>query len=141
MVAPSPEGQVRCMAEALKEAGMTPREIDYINTHGTSTVAGDPSEIAAIHRVFGENAPMLTSVKSQIGHTIGAAGALELIASLIMMRAGFVAPSINIDHMDEACVYPNIITERKETTFDTFLTNNFAFGGSNATMVVSKYSD
>lgn len=140
MVAPSPGGQVRCMTEALQDAGITPEQIDYINTHGTSTVAGDPSEIAAIRRVFGEHAPMLTSVKSQIGHAIGAAGALELIASLLMMRGGFVAPSINLDHPDETCAYSNIVTALKEETFDTFLTNNFAFGGSNAAMVLRKHA-
>jgi len=103
-------------------------------------VAGDPSEIGAIKHIFTDHTPMVTSTKSQIGHTIGAAGALELIASLLMMNNGFIAPSINIDNMDEACAYPNIITETKSVEFDTFLTNNFAFGGSNATMIVRKYS-
>jgi len=139
MVAPSTEGQVRCMKTALHEAGLKPKEIEYINTHGTSTVAGDPSEIAAIKQVFGEHAPMITSVKSQIGHTIGAAGALELIASLLMMRHNFIAPSINLDHIDEACDYPKIVTTCKEIAFNTFLTNNFAFGGSNASMIVRNY--
>jgi len=139
MVAPSTEGQVRCMKAALREAGLEPKEIEYINTHGTSTVAGDPSEIAAIKQVFGEYAPMITSVKSQIGHTIGAAGALELIASLLMMKHNFIAPSINLDNLDEACDYPNIVTTCKEIEFDTFLTNNFAFGGSNASMIVRKF--
>ena len=141
MVAPSPEGQVRCMTAALKDAGLKPEDIDYINTHGTSTVAGDPSEISAVKEVFGEHAPMLTSVKSQIGHTIGAAGALELIASLIMMKEDFIAPSINIDQLDEECTYSNIITELKEQSLDTLLTNNFAFGGSNATMIVCKLKE
>lgn len=139
MVAPSPEGQAQCMNTALEDAGLEPKEIDYINTHGTSTGAGDPSEIAAIKQVFAEYSPMLTSTKSQIGHTIGAAGAIELIASLLMMKQSFIAPSINIDNLDEECAYPNIVTTYKNVEFDTLLTNNFAFGGSNATMIVKKY--
>jgi 3-oxoacyl-[acyl-carrier-protein] synthase-1 len=139
MVAPSTDGQIRCMAEALKDAGLEPKDIQYINTHGTSTVAGDPSEIAAIKHIFKDTLPMVTSTKSQIGHTIGAAGALELVASLLMMKNSFIAPSINIDNVDEACAYPNIVTETKDTNFDIFLTNNFAFGGSNASMIIKKY--
>ncbi|MFC1569581.1 beta-ketoacyl-[acyl-carrier-protein] synthase family protein [bacterium] len=139
MVAPSREGQAECMKMVLQDAGLDPKDIDYINTHGTSTVAGDPSEIAAIKQTFQENTPMLTSTKSQIGHTIGAAGAIELIASLIMMKQSFIAPSINIDHLDPACEYSNIITKTKEVEFNTFITNNFGFGGSNASMIIRKY--
>jgi len=139
MVAPSTDGQVRCMTSALGSAGLEAREIDYVNTHGTSTEAGDPSEIAALRDVFGDDGPMVTSTKSQIGHSIGAAGALELIASLIMMKGSFIAPSINIDNPDEACRYPGIVTETRETAFGTFQTNNFAFGGSNASMIVKKH--
>lgn len=139
MVAPSTEGQIRCMKQVFQEAKLTPKEIDYINTHGTSTVAGDPSEIAAIKEVFGDHSPMITSTKSQIGHTIGAAGALELIAALIMMKHDFIAPSINIDYLDENCAYPNIVTATRDIHFDTFLTNNFAFGGSNASMIVKRF--
>jgi len=139
MVAPSKEGQVRCINEAINNSACKPGEIDYINTHGTSTKAGDPSEIAAIKEVFKDHSPMLTSIKSQIGHTIGAAGALELIASMIMLKSSFIAPSLNLYNQDEACSYPNIITTTKEVEFDTFLTNNFAFGGSNSSMIVRKY--
>ena len=139
MVAPSPDGQARCMLQALQEAGLDPKDIGYINTHGTSTALGDPSEIAAVRQVFADHTPMLTSTKSQIGHTIGAAGAIELIASLLMMDRSFVAPSINIDVLDEECQYPNIVTTCKEVAFDAFLTNNFAFGGSNASMIVRKF--
>ena len=81
------------------------------------------------------------SIKSQIGHTIGAAGALELIASLLMMKLSFIAPSINIDNLDEKCDYDNIVTTCKDIEFDTFLTNNFAFGGSNASMIIRKYRE
>ena len=82
---------------------------------------------------------MLTSTKSQIGHTIGAAGAIELIASLIMMNQSFIAPSINLVNLDPACQYGNIITQAKDVSFESFMTNNFAFGGSNASMIVRKY--
>jgi len=139
MVAPLPDGAAACMQAALKDAGMTASDIDYINTHGTSTIAGDPSEITAIKKVFQEQRPMVTSTKSQIGHSIGAAGALELIAALIMLNGAFIAPSINLDVVDEACAYENYVTACREVAFNTFLTNNFAFGGSNATMIVKKY--
>jgi 3-oxoacyl-[acyl-carrier-protein] synthase-1 len=139
MVAPSEEGQASCMRQVLHEARMRPEDIDYINTHGTATVAGDPSEIAAIRSVFQKCSPMLTSTKSQIGHTIGAAGAIELIAALIMMNHSFIAPSINLDHVDPECQYDNIVTSTKAVSFESFLTNNFAFGGSNASMIVRKY--
>jgi 3-oxoacyl-[acyl-carrier-protein] synthase I len=136
MVAPNPDGATRCVQAALADAGLKPQEIDYINTHGTSTVTGDPSEITAIHRVFQEHRPMVTSTKSQIGHTIGAAGALELIASLVMLNGGFIAPSLNLDQVDDECVYDHFVTQPRQVNFNTFLTNNFAFGGSNASMVV-----
>jgi 3-oxoacyl-[acyl-carrier-protein] synthase-1 len=139
MVAPVSQTQAQCMRQAIQDAGLGPQDIAYLNAHGTSTVLGDASEIAAIKEVFGEHAPMVTSTKSQIGHTIGAAGAIELIASLVMMQKSFVAPSINIDNLSEDCRYPNIVTACRETAFDAFLTNNFAFGGSNSSMVVRKY--
>ncbi len=139
MVLPSRDGQGRCMQAALTDAGIKAGEIDYINTHGTSTVAGDPSEIKAILDVFGDHAPMLSSTKSQIGHAIGAAGSIEFIAALLMLNEAFIAPSINIKELDKECVYPNLVTRTKNIKFNTFLTNNFAFGGSNATMIVKKY--
>lgn len=139
MVAPLASGQANCMSAALKEAGLSPAAIDYINAHGTATQLGDASEIAAIQQVFGAHGPMLTSTKSQIGHTIGAAGAIELIATLLMMKHGFIAPSINLDCLDEACSYPNIVTDCKTVELNTVLTNNFAFGGSNATLIIQKY--
>jgi 3-oxoacyl-[acyl-carrier-protein] synthase-1 len=141
MVAPSPDGQIQCMKQVLLNAGLESKDIDYINTHGTSTIAGDPSEIAAINKIFKNCLPKITSTKSQIGHAIGAAGALELIASLLMMKLSFIAPSINIDHLDEKCDYANIVTTCKNVEFDTFMTNNFAFGGSNASMIIRKYCE
>ena len=82
---------------------------------------------------------MLSSTKSQIGHSIGAAGALEFVAAMLMLNGSFVAPSLNLDQADEACAYGNFVTATREQKFDTFLTNNFAFGGSNASMIVRKY--
>jgi len=139
MVAPFPDGAEGCIRTALQQAGVQSSEIDYINTHGTSTMAGDASEIEAINRIFTNHLPMLTSTKSQIGHSIGAAGALELIAALLMLNGSFIAPSLNIENLDEKCQYGNIVTALREVTFDTFLTNNFAFGGSNAAMIVRKF--
>jgi 3-oxoacyl-[acyl-carrier-protein] synthase-1 len=139
IVAPWPDGAVRCMQAAMADAGVTPTEIEYINPHGTSTEAGDPSEIEAINRVFTDHKPMLSSTKSQIGHTIGAAGALEFIAALLMLNGGFIAPSLNLDQPDEKCRYDNFVTRPREVRIDTFLTNNFAFGGSNAAMIVRRF--
>ena len=139
MVAPSTQGQIECMQAVFEDANVSPNEIDYVNTHGTSTEVGDPSEIAALNTIYTDHKPMMSSTKSQIGHTIAGAGAIELIAACLMMKNSFIAPSINIDNLDPECNYPNIVTETKEIEFDTFLTNNFAFGGSNAAMIVRKY--
>ncbi|WOT04006.1 beta-ketoacyl-ACP synthase I [Shewanella youngdeokensis] len=136
MVAPSGEGAVRCMQMALADVD-TP--IDYINTHGTSTPVGDTRELEALRETFGDNLPAIASTKSLTGHALGAAGAHEAIYSLIMMESSFIAPSINVDTLDEKAAGMPIITEMKQQELTTVMSNSFGFGGTNATLVMRKY--
>jgi len=135
MVAPSGEGAVRCMRQAMQNVD----SIDYLNTHGTSTPVGDVKELGAIQEVFGGNSPMISATKAMTGHALGAAGVHEAIFSLLMLEHGFVAPSINIDELDEQATGLNIVTEAKDVELNTVMSNSFGFGGTNATLVMSKY--
>lgn len=136
MVAPSGEGAVRCMQMAMENIEAP---IDYLNTHGTSTPVGDVQELKAIQEVFKENSPPISATKSLTGHALGAAGVNEAIYSLIMMKHGFIAPSINIDSMDPAAEGLDIVTEKRDATLNTIMSNSFGFGGTNATLVFSRY--
>jgi len=140
MVAPSGEGGERSMRLAI---GTLPqgRTIDYINSHGTSTMAGDVTEVEAIRRVFGRGTtPPITSTKSLTGHSLGATGVHEAIYSLIMMNKGFIAASANVTTLDPALDPGEIVTTLREgVTLDSVLSNSFGFGGTNATLVMSKY--
>ena len=136
MVAPSGEGAVRCMQQAMSTVS-TP--IDYLNTHGTSTPVGDVKELEAIHNVFGDKAPKISATKAMSGHAFGAAGVHEAIYSLLMMENGFIAPSINIETLDEKAQGLPIVTEYEEAELNTVMSNSFGFGGTNATLVFSKY--
>lgn len=137
MVAPSGEGAARCMRMAMDGVD-TP--IDYLNTHGTSTPVGDVKELGAIREVFGENTPALSATKAMTGHSLGAAGVQEAIYSLLMLEHGFIAPSINIDERDPLAEGMNIVTEPVERDLTTVMSNSFGFGGTNATLVMRKYS-
>jgi 3-oxoacyl-[acyl-carrier-protein] synthase-1 len=140
MVAPSGEGGERAMrlAVATLPAG---RKIDYINSHGTSTPVGDVVEVEAIRRVFGKgNTPPIASTKSLTGHCLGGAGVWEAIYSLIMMNKGFIAASANVTTLDPALDPSEIVTSLREgVEIDSVLSNSFGFGGTNATLVMSKY--
>ncbi|WP_192457482.1 beta-ketoacyl-ACP synthase I [Musicola keenii] len=136
MVAPSGEGAVRCMKQALQGVD-TP--IDYINTHGTSTPVGDVKELWAIRQVFGDKIPPISATKAMTGHSLGAAGVQEAIYSLLMLEHGFIAPSINIDTLDEQAQNMNIVTETTERKLTTVMSNGFGFGGTNAVLVMRKY--
>jgi 3-oxoacyl-[acyl-carrier-protein] synthase-1 len=117
------------------------RKISYINAHGTSTPAGDVTEVKAIRRVFGEGAvPPISSTKSLTGHSLGATGVHEAIYSLLMMQGGFIAASANVTQLDPD-IHPDEIatTLREGVAFDSVLSNSFGFGGTNATLVMSKY--
>lgn len=138
MVAPSGEGAERCMKQAL---ATVKGEVEYINVHGTSTPVGDVKELGAIRNVFGENCPAISSTKSMTGHSLGAAGAQEAIYSLLMLDNGFIAPSINIETLDEQAVGLNIVTERQDKALTTVMSNSFGFGGTNACLVFQKYQD
>ncbi len=137
MVAPSGEGAVRCMQQALQ--GISPEDIDYINTHGTSTPVGDTKELEAIRAVFGtQSRAAIASTKSLSGHALGAAGVNEAIYTLLMMQHGFIAASANIDHLDPAAEGLNIVRQAiPSAKVQTALSNSFGFGGTNATLTLS----
>ena len=136
MVAPSGEGAVRCMQQAMQ--GLD-KPIDYINTHGTSTPVGDVKELWAIREVFGDKTPPLSATKAMTGHALGAAGVNEAIYSILMMEHGFIAPSINIETLDELAVGMDVVVTTRETELTTVMSNSFGFGGTNATLVMQKY--
>ncbi|EPN0724329.1 beta-ketoacyl-ACP synthase I [Escherichia coli] len=138
MVAPSGEGAVRCMKMAMHGVD-TP--IDYLNSHGTSTPVGDVKELAAIREVFGDKSPAISATKAMTGHTLGAAGVQEAIYSLLMLEHGFIAPSINIEELDEQAAGLNIVTETTDRELTTVMSNSFGFGGTNATLVMRKLKD
>jgi 3-oxoacyl-[acyl-carrier-protein] synthase II len=138
---PSLEGQARAMAEALKDAGLLPEDIDYINAHGTATEWNDLLETQAIKKVFGDYACRVpvSSTKSMHGHTMGAAGAMEFIVSLLAIRNQAVPPTTNLDQPDPECdldYVPNI--GRTGVTVNTVMSNAFAFGGTNAALIARK---
>jgi 3-oxoacyl-[acyl-carrier-protein] synthase-1 len=139
MVAPSGEGGKRAMQMALSTAS---RPIDYLNTHGTSTPAGDVAELNAIREVFGDKAPIINSTKSLSGHSLGAAGAHEAIYSLLMMEAGFIAASANIDNLDPVAEgLPIALTRVDDAKLDCIMSNSFGFGGTNACLVFERLTD
>ncbi len=142
LVLPAPDGRAAaaCVERALADAGMAPSEVDYVNTHGTSTLAGDIAEVKALQRVFGESIPLFSSTKSMTGHALGAAGAHELIYCLAMLEQGFVAPSINVDRLDPVFEGLPLVTEPVARQLDTAVTNSFGFGGTNAVLVVRRAS-
>ena len=140
MVAPSGEGGERAMRLAL-ETLPEGRKVGYINAHGTSTPVGDVGEVEAVRRVFGRgNTPLISSTKSMTGHSQGATGALEAIFCLLMLKDDFIAPSINVETLDEALDAGEIATELVENAeLDTVMTNSFGFGGTNGSMLLSKF--
>ena len=138
MVAPSGEGAARCMRQALSTVK---GEVDYINTHGTSTPVGDSKEIGAIREVFGDKIPHIQSTKSLTGHSLGAAGVQESIYSILMMQAGFIGESAHIETLDPEFEGVPVVRKRIDNAkFDTALSNSFGFGGTNATLVFQRYN-
>jgi 3-oxoacyl-[acyl-carrier-protein] synthase-1 len=158
MVAPSGEGAMRCMRNALHQAGFgtnryrqhtdmswssacSAGEVDYINTHGTSTPIGDQKEIDAIREVFGKNIPPISSTKSLTGHSLGAAGVQEAIYCLLMMRNNFLCESAHIEELDPAFEHVPIIRKRIDNAkVDIVMSNSFGFGGTNATLIFRRYN-
>jgi 3-oxoacyl-[acyl-carrier-protein] synthase-1 len=136
MVAPSGEGAVRCMRQALANCQ---DKVDYINTHGTSTPVGDVAEIGAIREVFAEKVPFISSTKSLTGHSLGAAGVHEAIYSLLMMEAGFMAASANIETLEPAAEGLPILRQRRDERPNLVLSNSFGFGGTNASLLLKRW--
>ena len=132
------KGASSAMNEALKDAAIDYSEIDYINAHGTSTPLGDLAESNAIKNIFKNNIPSISSTKSMTGHTLGAAGAIESVFSLLALRDGIIPPTINLNNLDPECnldFTPNIAREKKITTV---MNNSFGFGGTNSSLVFKK---
>jgi 3-oxoacyl-[acyl-carrier-protein] synthase-1 len=138
MVAPSGEGAIRCMKQALSTVK---NRVDYVNTHGTSTPVGDQKEIGAIRTVFGDDMPHIQSTKSLTGHSLGAAGVQEAIYSILMMQERFIGESAHIQNLDPEFEGVPIVRKRIDNAkIDTALSNSFGFGGTNATLVFERFN-
>jgi 3-oxoacyl-[acyl-carrier-protein] synthase I len=136
---PTVNGPVRSLNKALKDAGLDPSSVDYINAHATSTQAGDASEARAIVEVFGEKKVPVSSTKSMTGHECWMAGASEIVYSMIMMQNSFIAPNINFQNPDEDSNRLDIVTTATKKNIDVFLSNSFGFGGTNSSLIVRKW--
>lgn len=134
---PNVEGPARAMARALENAGMKASEMDYINAHATSTPIGDANEARAIAQIFGSGVPV-SSTKSMTGHECWMAGASEIVYSMLMLQNDFIAPNINIDHLDEVAQGLDVVTETREAKIRAFLSNSFGFGGTNSAVVIQR---
>ena len=143
MTAPDPEasGAVRCMQAALEDAGVGPLQVDYINAHGTATPANDRMETTGIKRVFGDRAYVIpvSSTKSMIGHTLGAAGAIEAVASVLAIAGRFIPPTIHLTTPDPECDLDYVTEGARRADLDIVLSNSFAFGGNNTSVVIGRY--
>ncbi|MGH6665481.1 MAG: beta-ketoacyl-[acyl-carrier-protein] synthase family protein [Pseudolabrys sp.] len=142
LTAPDIDGMSRAMTEAIEDAKLTPQDIQYVNAHGTGTAANDTTETQALHKVFGEHARKLaiSSTKSMIGHALGAAGALELVATLLAVRDGVAPPTIGYLGPDPTCDLDYVPNEARAMEIDAAMSNSFAFGGLNAVLAVRKFS-
>ena len=131
------EGARKCMTAAIKDAGIDPSDVDYLNAHGTSTPAGDIGETVGIRRTFGDAADKLivSSTKSTTGHMLGAAGAVEAIFSILAINNQVIPPTINLDQQDPACDLDYVPNEAREAKVKTVVSNSFGFGGTNGTLV------
>ena len=129
------------MRNALLSAEMSPQSVDYINAHGTSTLAGDRAETEAIKSVFGEHAHKLSvsSSKSMIGHLLGASGAVEAIISVLSLRDQIITPTINLDQPDQGCDLDYVPHHSREQALKVVLSNSFGFGGTNGSLIFSRY--
>lgn len=136
MVAPSGEGAVRCMRQALRQVD---KPVHYLNSHGTSTPVGDVRELAAIREVFRDNCPAISATKAMTGHALGAAGVNEAIYTLLMLQNDFIAPSINIEQLDVQAEGLDIVTATRAAQLETVMSNSFGFGGTNASLVFQRY--
>jgi 3-oxoacyl-[acyl-carrier-protein] synthase-1 len=136
---PDVNGPIRAVSMALKDAGVGPEKIDYINAHATSTPIGDQNEAKAIDSVFGKYKPVISSTKSMTGHEMWMAGASEVVYSILMMQNSFIAPNINFEEPDEFTGKLNIVTKTISKDIDIFLSNSFGFGGTNSCLIIKKF--
>ncbi|MBE1446368.1 beta-ketoacyl-ACP synthase II [Paenibacillus sp. OAS669] len=141
MTDPDPDGAARCMAKAIKDAGITPEDIDYINAHGTSTPVGDRSETTAIKKALGEHAykVAVSSTKSMTGHLLGAAGGVEALICGLTLKHGFIPPTINLDNQDPECDLDYVPNQARQANVKVAMSNSFGFGGHNATIIMKKF--
>ena len=135
---PNTTGLIKSMSRAIQDAGITKNAIEYINAHATSTPVGDEKEAQAIHEIFGNHKPYVSSTKSMTGHEMWMGGASEVIYSLLMMHKGFIAANINLENPDEHSAKLKIPTKTVDTNFDVFLSNAFGFGGTNSSLIIKK---
>ncbi|MCF6224335.1 MAG: beta-ketoacyl-[acyl-carrier-protein] synthase family protein [Flavobacteriaceae bacterium] len=135
---PNVDGPSRAIRMALKQAKLLPKQIDYVNAHATSTPIGDQNEAKAIHNIFGESLPYVSSTKSMTGHECWMAGASEIVYSMLMMQNSFVAPNINLEEADEDSKKLNLVKQTLDKNIDVFLSNSFGFGGTNSVIIVKK---
>jgi len=138
---PTGDGARRAMTIALKDAGISPGDVDYINAHATGTPAGDRAEAGAIQRLFGKDGPPVSSTKAMTGHECWMGGASEAIYSLLMMRDGFLAPNCNFESFDKDTPSINVIPKVVETDAEIIISNSFGFGGTNATLVLRRWTN
>lgn len=138
---PNVDGPARAMQKAIDQANINPNEIDYVNAHATSTPVGDANEAKAIHQVFGDNGPYVSSTKSMTGHECWMAGASEVIYSMLMMHNGFIAPNINLETPDESASKLNLVSKTIEQKINVFLSNSFGFGGTNSALIIKNLND
>jgi len=138
---PNGDGMMRVMKESLKDAGIKPNEVDYINAHGTSTVLNDKTESSAIIDVFGDHAYNLkiSSIKSMIGHLLAAAGAVEFVSTVMSVHTGKIPPTINYEEPDPDCPLDYVVNGVESTNCNIAMTNSFGFGGGNACLTIKKY--
>ncbi len=141
MTEPDPDGAARCMAKAIRDAGIPPEAIDYVNAHGTSTPVGDVSETTAIKKAFGDHAYKLavSSTKSMTGHLLGAAGGVEAVILGLTLKNGMIAPTINLDNQDPECDLDYVPNTPRQADVQVAISNSFGFGGHNASIVMRKY--
>jgi len=145
LTAPHPDGEGAANATlwALENAGLSTDDVDYINAHGTSTPINDPSETKAIKRAFGERAYNIpvSSIKSMIGHSLGASGALEAVACVKAMNEGVIPPTINLDEPDPLCDLDYVPNEARKKDLNVVLSNSFGFGGQNCVLAFQKFQN
>lgn len=132
------EGEIQAMTKALEDAGLTVSDIDYISAHGTGTKLNDKTEAHAINQLFGKDVPKTSSIKSMIGHSMGAASVLELIASFLMMKYGILLPTVNYETKDEECDFDVVANQIQYKNCRTIMSNAFAFGGQTSSVIIGK---